>query len=295
MRLLVPGLGEDDPLPLPFEHDRFLAFCLDVWDAAADAPGLACTGAVAGGHAVADVVAARVDHLSPVGAPDEGQRGRLAVASSVEIEGGRTWAGSLVFEDTLGPVSMAREDGGWGLQPWEVHPGGGSFARQLLAGWVLKISTDRSGVPVQPVDHNRCLSWGPARPDGSSTCLEMGPWTFTALDDGPIVWLDQAAGAIYPFPLVTLISTGLPDPELPGGVLIQTLGSTALEALDGCAWPGAFEPDRVRLLDTAPAATDEPYATFDGQTWRFGREGPDAVLALATSHRRGFCPAPLAR
>lgn len=42
------------------------------------------------------------------------------------------------------------------------------------------------------------------------------------------------------------------------------------------------------LYDSAPATVDEPYASFDGQTWRFERDG-DIRMGLATNQLRGFC------
>ena len=86
-----------------------------------------------------------------------------------------------------------------------------------------------------------------------------------------------------------------PDPTIPGGILTRVLGSATLAdpGWEGCAWPETFVPDRIPLLDTAPAGGVNQ-ATFDGQTFRFGRpDAPDVVLAIATSQRRDYCPTPL--
>jgi len=161
---------------------------------------------------------------------------------------------------------------------------------------VLKMATWTDGILVNPVNHNRCAEedWQGPHADGTYSCDEPGAWSTIGWgDDALVSWWDQPAGEIYVFPLVTLATTGLPDPAVPGGLLPQVLGSTTLadEEWEACVWPETFVPDRVRLYDPAPATSREGYASFDGQTYRFGRDPDvDVRLFLATSQQRGFCP-----
>ncbi|HND30700.1 MAG TPA: hypothetical protein PLA94_11905, partial [Myxococcota bacterium] len=162
-----------------------------------------------------------------------------------------------------------------------------------FSAFSLKMAITIIGILVNPFIRNRCEEdqWVTGA-DGSSYCDEPGAWSSRdSFDDAFIAWWDRAAGEAMNFPIVTLASTGLPDPAIPGGLLTELRSGSSLADADweNCAWQKTFVPDRVRMYDPAPANGQEGYASFDGQTIRFS-EHPDLRMGLATSERRGFCP-----
>ncbi len=298
--VLVEGLQEDDPLPETFDHGAVDALCVEAWDDGA----LELFCATGDYNAVGDVVYSRVDHIRPEGDTSTPWANRVSLVRSFEVEGRtftHSWLGDSGVTAVSAPIGSVPD--AWGVNPRDLRPDGTdpedpdhTNARDYVAAFSLKIASERNGVLVNPVNRNRCAEedWEGPHADGSFSCDEPGAWSTDGwADDAMITWWNQRAGEIYTFPLVTLASTGLPDPDVPGGLLTEVLSSTTLadEEWEACAWPKTFVPDRVRLYDPAPATSDEPYASFDGQTYRLGRDpSTDVRLFLATSERRFFCP-----
>lgn len=296
--LLVADLAEDDPLPEMYDHGAVSGHCMHAWDDGA--VDLFCT--LGEYSAVGDALPSRVDYIREDGAATT-WAGRASLVAGVEVEG-HTF--NLSWLSQVGGTGVSAPNGSvedaWGINPRALRPGGTdpedpehTFARDYVAAFVMKLSSWRDGVPVAFVNHNRCSedAWEGPFADGTYACDEPGAWSAEWSDDAMIGWWNQPAGEIYTFPLVTLASTGLPDPSVPGGLLPEVLGSTTLadEEWEACTWPRTFVPDRVRLYDPAPGTAREGYASFDGQTYRLGRDPDVDVRAfLATSQTRGFCP-----
>jgi hypothetical protein len=299
--ILIDSLDASEGVPGPFTHDRFEAICVEAWSESQQAPGLFCTQSEAGGATIADVLVGEVAHFAPEGADRGALFHRTAVFDALEVDG-HTFTATWLYEGTIGTISQPLTAPlAWGFAPYELRPDGTDAedpehlqARTWLAGLALKTASHRNQIPVIPFDHNRCLeeAWA-ERDDGTFRCAEVGPWsTDGARDDGMLVWWDEAEGQVLSFPWVTLASSGLPDPSLPGGFLTHVLGSTTLADPDweGCSWPETFEPDVMPLHDSAPAFGRDPYASMDGQTIRFDRAPGDLRLGLSTLQRREFCP-----
>lgn len=297
--LLVEELAEDDPLPETYDHGAVAGACIEAWDGAA--VDLYC--GIGEYHAIGDALPSRVDFIRDAEGAVTGT-GRISLVRSVEIEGTsftRTWLSETGGTGLSAPNGTG--DDAWGINPRALRPDGvdpdepdDTYARDYIAAFVLKMATTRNGVMVGAMNHNRCSddSWEGPHADGSYSCDAPGAWTMGGWnDDALVAWWDQRAGEIYVFPIVTLASTGLPDPSVPGGLLPEVLGSTSLadDEWEACSWSKTFVPDRVRLLDPAPGTSDEPYASFDAQTYRLGRDPDEDIrLFLATSQQRGFCP-----
>jgi hypothetical protein len=282
--------------PTSFDHDLFEAMCFLTW--VDDHTERACNTADTAAHVVADAVYAYTEHLRPAGSDAVSAHNRSLLLADITLAGGDTLGHSLLLDGSLAAVSAPVDTPyGWGLHPYEPRPDPNDpdaapapRPRDWIAGLTMKTASGIDGIIVHAFQTNRCAAWADLG-DGTSRCDDVTPYA-TLWDDGWVAWFDQAAGTTYPFPLVTLASTGLPDPSAPGGIFTHILGSTTLadRGWEGCAWPDTFAPDRMPLLDTAPPDGAAPSATFDAQTWRFGRpDDPGVVLALATSQRRGFC------
>lgn len=299
---MVADLDEDADLPDPWDHGGWDAWCLAFWfDGGTDLYCITDSPALAHGDALVSGLA----WVREIGDDRTPQAGRASVIDSVEVDGvtfHTTWLTSSGVVAVSAPPSLTPD--GWGLDPRALRPDGTdpadpdhTQAREYVAALAMKVASSRDGVPVAPSNHNRCTSWTGPYADGSSACEAPGAWSTDGwLDDGMVSWWDARAGEIYSFPLVTLASTGLPDPAIPGGLVPRVLSSTTLADPDweGCAWGETFVPDQMRVLDTAPAGSDTPYAVHDGQTFRQGRpDDPGVRLWLATNQRREFCPEPL--
>ncbi len=299
--LLAEGLDEADPLPGLYDH-RLAGLCVEVWKEAVDGTTIACTS-TDGETGIGDVLLSRVAYIRPVGSTQEGWATRVSEVHSVEVEGkvfGLTYlAGSGATAISAPPGSSSDA---WGLNPLDLRPGGTdpdnpdhTYAREYIAAIALKTATTREGVLINLVTHNRCPEdgWEGPHADGSYSCEQPGPWSTNGdADDGMIVFWGNGGVDFYAFPLVTLIATGLPDPSVPGGLLTHLLGSSTLAdpEWEDCAWPQTFVPDRLRMFDEQPTTSDQPYASFDGQTWRFGKDPDlDIRVALATNQARGYC------
>ncbi len=300
---LIDDCDESGCTPDLYDHGAVDLFCWDMWSEDDDAPTLGCSsGDILG---VGDVLPARLDGVTPAEGGEAAWAGRVALLSSLEIEGTTfsraqlTAAGAQAISAPVGTSADA-----WGFNPTDLRPDGSDptvlddlRARDYIAAYALKTATTIDGVVVWPFDNNRCDEddWE-ALDDGRSWCEAPGAWSSLASgwsDDAFIGWWDSAGTEWYAMPLVTLVSTGTPDPSIPGGLAPHVLSSSTLAdpQWEDCSWPDTFEPDLVRMFDSTPGAGTSGYATFDGQTWRFGRsDGPDVRIALATNERRSFCP-----
>ncbi len=188
----------------------------------------------------------------------------------------------------------------WGLNPVELRPDGtdpdvldDTFARDWSAARAVKTATTQDGISILMANRSRCAdgAWDDLDGDGRFRCTQteapVGGW----LGDLPHFRWDPRAGYTYPMPVVTLGSTGLPDPEIPGGVVVQVASAPILGDPDweGCTWDDTFVPDRAVLPDAPLDYAGAGSLTAD--TWRFGgHPEQDLRVLLYTNHPRGFCP-----
>lgn len=286
----------------PFEHGLFSAWCVEVWNESQAETTLMCSSQDGPGMGWADIVLSRLVALEREGEVQTTHVGRVSVLAGVEVEG-HAFPYSAIYASGVTAVSapVGSADDAWGIHPLDLRPGGSdperiedTMARDYIAALVLKTATTINGVVVQPFHKNRCAEdgWTGPHADGSYDCARPGAWSTDGTYDDAVIAF-YGSRSIYAFPLLTLVSTGLPDPGVPGGLAPRILGSSTLADPDweGCAWPETFVPDRVRMWDEQPADGGAPYASFDGQTWRFGQDGEDGVvMGLLTNQRRDFCP-----
>lgn len=293
--MLVLVDEDNGPLDL-YDHSPIGQLCFEGYSEQSEEMTLFCGGAAGAGHAIGDVLLGNVQGIARAGGSGAALAERLFTLDAIEVDG-QVFEHIIAYENGAAAISAPNVTiDGWGLNPMLDGPGGWDLGRAYLAALALKTSTTITGIIVMPQTHNRCTRWSEPGADGSSDCEEVGGWFDEYYGDGVVTWFDQAAGSVYTFPIVTLAGTGLPDPTVPGGVVTEVIGSTTLAdpQWDGCAWPTTFEPDRMRMLDPLPADGGEPYASFDAQTFRFGRaDHPDVIMALASSQKRGFCFEPM--
>ncbi|MCB9681955.1 MAG: hypothetical protein H6733_10845 [Alphaproteobacteria bacterium] len=310
--ILLPGrlLAEEGSATLgelPLFAPDWQAICYDLWDDDVGAATPACTRPRGGidRDTVGDYTTALVEQFASTSGTPVPAIGRVAFFGGAEVDG-HVFDVGYQFVDVFGGLSMTDRSSGYG---WALPPMGwgdpsdaltpddaGDWPRLYLAAASLKSASHISGIFVVGYSLNRCApgGWSAPGPDGASVCRETGPWVG---GDGPLGqdgWIAYYGddGDIYAFPHTTLVGTGLPDPSIPGGFVPRVIGSTTLAdaGWEGCTWPDTFTPDRLRALDTNPATRDDPYASFDAETWRFGRDDePDAIMALATEQIREFC------
>jgi hypothetical protein len=287
--LLLTNLEENEDLPSVFTYERIRALCAEHWWEEDGAPALACSTTSPEGDALWDVLPAHIVSYGPAGAASTRLAGRMGLFSSLGFADGTSAPLSYASTGFLGGVGAPAgvSINGWGLNPTATRPDGDTMERDFLAAVAMKSSTTITGIYVWPFQKNRCAAWSDADADGSSTCLEVSDWDPDWYEDGTVTWYDT--GRAYPYPTLTLVSTGLPDPDLPGDFLVHVQGSEHLADED---WEGCdlepFTPDRMPLLDYYPIEGDEPYASFDAETWRFDRPG-DIRMGLLTNQRRDFC------
>lgn len=190
--------------------------------------------------------------------------------------------------------------GSWGLNPLALRPDGtdptrldDTFARDWFAAITVKTATTRNGISILMANHTRCAAdaWEDLDGDGQFRCTRtedpVGGW----LGDLPHFRWDDALGTTYPMPTVTLGSTGLPDPTIPGGIVAQVASAPTLEdpEWDGCTWNNTFVPDQAPLPDAPLAYTGA--GSLTGDTWRFGGHPElDLRVLLYTNLTRDFCP-----
>ncbi len=322
--VILADLGPDGSMPEPFDHPAWGYLCIPYWDEASETSTYTCfpgEDAIVG-DTVGVGFFGRVQWMRTAGdesAPIQ-HRNRVAYASQAIVDGltihyfwGFTPTGLGVISKPSG-IPDTNGDGvtdlgdenfgfgldGWGINPLALRPDGAdptvlddTLARDWLAAAALKFSTTRDGVPIQLSNHNRCAdgAWEGPYDDGSWRCTTMSAPDGNWLDDANNTWFDSSFTRAYPMFLTTIGSTGLPDPDVPGGVVPEVAGSPTLAnpAFDDCTWPDEFTADLVPYEDT-PAAFGGR-ASLWGDSYRFGKD-PDLDLraVLSTVEPRGFCP-----
>lgn len=322
LNLFLADIGDDGSMPPAFDHAAWDYLCLPYWDEDLDDVDWTCFSGEGGpetGDTMAEGVFGRVNWMHPDGDDTtDYYTNQVYYAHSVEMKSGALlrwfWgyaSGAGVFSlpptepDSNGNGVYDIEDenygyslGGWGLDPYALRPDGtdptrldDTFARDWLGIAAMKFSTTRDGIPISTANYSRCLAWSDPADDGSRWCTEQGPPVYGWQNDVQNTWWDSSFTQAYPFPIVTLGSTGLPDPDIPGGIVPLVAGTAALAdpEWDDCAWPTTFVPDRAPMEDTP--ADFGGVADLAGDTWDFAK--PDAPVdlraVLSTNQARGFC------
>lgn len=190
--------------------------------------------------------------------------------------------------------------GSWGLNPMQLRPDGtdadaldDTFARDWFGALAVKTATTRNGVSILMANHSRCAddAWDDLDGDGSWRCTRTEDPVAGWLGDLPHFRWDPDAGTTYPMPVVTLGSTGLPDPTIPGGIVPWVAGTPTLgdPQWDDCTWSDTFVPDRAPLPDTPLDYTG--VGSIQADTWRFGgHPETDLRILLYTNLTRDYCP-----
>ncbi len=315
-------------IPTPFDHAALGAVCIPYWNDADNAPAYSCSIGNNGpdyGHALGRGMVGRVNYIRAQGDTTHPHNDRLWYASSVEVRGSVTvdyfWATNPGSGQISCPNRAVDEDGPypdmfnepfgigyaqWGYNPYGLRPGGtddenidDTYAREWLATLTLKTATTRDGVPIQTYHVNDCAEdgWEGPLEDGRYYCHKLtepsasrhgdnDAGMFSYIQSGDWEYVQQ-----YPTPMATIGSTGLPDPDVPGGNVVLVAGTPALanDAWDACTWPTQFTPD----LQDVPADVRDPEGPSHliGDTWRFGyHDELDLRVVLHTDQARGYCP-----
>jgi hypothetical protein len=313
----VADIADDGTMPALFDHDAWGWTCFP-FNHGGEISAYCSTDSASYNlpDTVGDGVFGRTTWLRQQGSEDTPHQGRVFYASSVALDLGLTV--SRFLDDTAGigiislPVTYSDYSGdgvidghdwgswtgGWGMNPPTLRPDGSdpdrvddTFARDFLAAVALKTATAIVGVPINPIDYSRCLSWEGPADDGTWTCTENDWPTLYYNNDTHVFYPTPTLDQVAALPMITLGSTGEADPSLPGGFITTIAGTPALANPDweGCSWPDEFLPDHMR-------AEDEPwdfdtYPSLDVDAWNFAAHPDlDLRLVLATSRPRDFCP-----
>lgn len=281
------------------------------------------------GHTLGEGAVDRVNYIRPEGSSELGHYDRLWYAHSLSIQDGPTiqyfWATapgaaqiSMPTGDfRSGDVDVALDTdpvdwtyySAWNLNPYALRPDGtdpdvldDTYARDWLATLTLKTATTIDGILIQTYNHNRCADedWEGPFADGSYSCATPGPRTLAWREDVNVGYNvnltsptdpDQGFEQVVSYPMATLGSTGLPDPDVPGGATVQLAGTASLadEDWDSSSWPTTFVPDHV-AFESLPSQRDHGRWLW-GDTWRFGAHPElDLRVVLNTNQLRGFRP-----
>ena len=325
---VVPAvvLGDFTPegeMPASFDVEGWAYICAPFWSEESRAVEYVCQGGSASEPA-ADTMRVGVHGLvegmrrAPDDPPSWSHRNfytpRVRLADGSELR----WAweaylslGMMVEEPVFpdvngdGRVDAGDEDFGygymgWGLNPTHLRPDGSdplalddTYARDWLGGIAMKTATTRTGVYITMANRSRCAegAWEDPDGDGAWRCTDMDAPVGGYLNDGANFWWIAHGIATMALPVATLASTGLPDPDIPGGVVPWVAGSPTLADpdFDGCSWGHSFTPDRA-LYPDVPAEYDGP-ASFWGDAWRFGAHEEDVRIVLYVNEPRHYCPA----
>ena len=163
---------------------------------------------------------------------------------------------------------------------------------EWLATITLKTATTIDGIFIYTYNHNRCDegAWEGPYDDGTWRCTSMHLPDLGFQNDVWNLWVTSEFLQAYPIPVTTLGGTGLPDPDIPGGVVPQIAGTPTLADADwdACSWPATFLPDKAPMEDT-PGDWGGP-ASLLADTWRFDKPSDlDLRLLLSTVQPRGYC------
>lgn len=262
----------------------------------------------------ADGLIGRFDYLREVGDTATPHADRVIYSQRLSFLDGTTTSQMLLSFGGTGQISapLYTEDhdgdgdiddddwgfghGGYGFGPRELRPDGtdptnldDTYAREWLAAVATKMSTTRDGVPINNINHSRCLEWAGPHDDGSWTCTQNGGPALGWFEDNHV--LTYSASMVLVESLATLGSTGLPDDLMPGGFTPHMAGTAALANpnWDNCTWPHQYVPDHIRTEDVP--LDWGGVASLDADTYKFGKDpDQDLRLILATPQMRGFCP-----
>lgn len=299
---------DEGEIPRPFDTAHWAGYCVPVWSEASGGPSFACD--TTHGKSVGEGVEALLWDLR---AEDDDRadalpwHARTAFASRARIAGGPELRWNLVQVPGDGYVSLPLAEGGYGIDPYALKPGGTdrsdpdqTWAREWLATVAMKHSTTRDGITISIALSNACAAWDGPDAAGRYRCA-----TPTAPPD-PLVELrdlydDETSsaegpdGPWTPIGPLTLASAGRPDPDVPGGFVVHMAGSDTLadDGWDACRYPRSFVPDTRPISDTPWPGVDLVNHALTIDTYRFDKpENTDGIVAvLRTNQARGFCPA----
>jgi len=287
------------------------------------------TGGWQYGHTLGEGAIDRVNYIRPEGSGELTHYDRVWYAHSMSIKNGPLIEYFWATTPGVGQISMPTGDlrsqdpqltlnsdptgsrvyGAWDFNPYALRPDGTDpdqlddlLAREWLATITLKTATTIDGIFIYTYNHNRCAADGWVGPlaDGSYRCDDPGPLNIGWHDDLASSYSadlrvpgspDEGFVQTDAFPMATLGSTGLPDPEVPGGATVQIAGTAALadDDWDGCSWPTTFVPDHAPY-ESVPGEPDQGRWLW-GDTWRFGAHPElDLRVVLNTNQERGFRP-----
>lgn len=313
-------MPDDGTVAGSWDHRAWRWLCFGIRDEVTGEVERSCVGDGDGttelGDGYGDGVVTRVDWIRSPGSTDTPHAERVGWNRRLTFEDGTSTERFVLSYGGIGQIStpLITEDGngdgvvddldwgfgygGWGFNPLELRPDGtnpddldDTYARDWLAAVVLKMATTRDGVPINAMNHSRCLEWVGPHADGSYTCVENGTPALGWYEDNHVFWYNSGMTRVIVEPLMTIGSTGLPDELVPGGFTPLIAGTPGLAKpdWDDCTWPHSFVPDHIRT-------EDDPLdwggvASLDAHTYKFGKD-PDLDLrvVMAVTQARGFCP-----
>lgn len=301
--------------PDPFDYENWGYVCAPFWDAYLGESSFLCTGGFdtmrVGVHGAVEGMRREGDDT-----PWYRHRGfytpRITLESGVELR--YAWEAYVSYGVVSYPVEPTDDNddgvvdagddyygyqfGSWGLNPLQTRPDAAdadtlddTFARDWFGAIALKTATTRDGISILMANHTRCGAWDDLDGDGTYRCTQtddpVGGW----LGDLPHFRWDPDAGYSYPMPVVTLGSTGLPDPTIPGGIVPHVAGTPTLgdPEWDNCTWTDTFAPDQAWIPDSPLDYTATGSVAAD--TWYFGgHDDLDLRILLYTNVARDYCP-----
>lgn len=310
--LVVTHIAEDGSFPEAFDHDEWEAFCVPYWNEDLGGVDVFCAGTdgVFGQGTWPGILG-----MHPKEGGEDQHLWRAAYTPRIELDTGDTIRWAWKYIDNDGIMSHPTEypdtndDGvvdtndfytgfgspyGWGLQPYDLRPDGSdpdvvddTYARDWIAAFAVKTATTRTGIPINIATHNRCSAWEGPFDDGTWRCTQL-----TAPDEGYLNDVSATWGNLYQifsYPTATIASTGLADPDIPGGIVPLLAGSDrlALPDFDGCETAVTFTPDQAPFTENAPDWTTP--GAIQGDTWRFEDRDLDLRAVLSTNVTRDWC------
>lgn len=286
---------EPDP-PSAFDQDAWIGYCLPYTDETSGEILVGCVGEDlqpnTEGHTLGEGIPVRVTHIRPEGTDIEGWHDRPGFLQSMRLSSGLTasqfWAGP---SPGIAPLSAPMSSGGWGVNPTWLTPDGtdptwpdDTFARDFVAAYTLKTSTARNGVLVSFDNHNRCESWQGPDDLGRYRCERLGVPVDGWNDDG---YNADVGDGVFSIPIRTIASTGLPDPDVPGGAAIHVAGSPSFEQIEHWAYPHTWLPDLIPYDDAPTTTTTAGAGAIEGEAYRFDGH-PDRIRMVMGSNWQRF-------
>lgn len=304
--VLAEELGPENIAPDPFTHGPIAGICEWHWSLADERPAMVCTQKVGNIEpALADLLGGRVEYIRLPGEERPIYGGRFWLASGMELEGVEFDTFPLM-PGTIAELSEPElSEGGWNYNPRDLRADGTdplnidhTKAREWISAITLKTATLIRGVFIVTFNQNLCAEedWKGPDEEGRYFCKNPGydlenpapaedQWSY---DWGSYAYPDDP-NKILTFPWVTLASTGHTDPKIPGGHVVEVLGSPTLAdpEWDNCSYGSTFTPDEMGNWDSAQ---NSGLYTYSSQTYRFGKNPQqDIRVVLGANWRRGFC------